>query len=674
MTAPEPRDGRDDDAIDAELVEVDAEVVRLFPDDMPVDLRKAEPVEDYEPGEIAEQTRSALALRLETVAERPITPGLAHLKASSAWWARTLGRALLWASTHPHQVIAQELRPTARGIQVTWQAWRKWVTEADLAATVITTPTGTPGHEKAAADLAKMRAGHRRLSAAVLLLMLGGLATLYVIQPLWLVLIGLVLWAIFDVVGRRHPVEGPARVVRRTLLEEGAPLGALASQIINRLNEEGIRADPGGPMQVHAGGEYRMLIVHEDAIEPKHLRSLEMHLAARPLSIRLIGTQDAGTSELRLPTRDHLANVPPRPWAPTGSKSVAEPANLWVRSDGDPSSPILAGIHVDLVGTTGSAKSSALQEMISFFGECRDVYPVFADLTKGPLGPLNKRVLRKSADTPEELDALLDWVKDRVDERHVVLNRLAGSDDPDDDDAPIEWDLDWGPQIELIIDEYSFVAEHEALHKKVEQIMRIGRKAKVCVIRASQKSGNTDLGSTIAKTLVGLKILLACTNDDTVAILGKDMRDRGWTPHQFRPAVTGDVRDAGKCFVWGPAHRDPEIHRFHSPLEPGEIKRRDRRRAADGLPNLDGTPASEQSAILLSPVQEAVEHIFRDRNEEWLPTAELIEELAQRGFEIKPGPLGDELGNVGSKRDWNGRRQLRGYAIADVRWAWGYDE
>lgn len=685
MSAPEPHDERVD-AIDAELVEVEAEVVRLYPDDEPkVDLQKYEPPDaeyegayddeaEYEPGDVAEYARSALALRIEAVAARPITPGIDQLKASARWWARALGRGLLWSATHPHRLIGAELRPLFRGIHVSWQAWRKWATEADYAATVITTPAGSPGHESAAKDLAKMRSGHRRLSAVVTVIVLAGLGVTYYFAPLWLAFEGILVFALFDFIGRRHPVEGPSRVVRRTLLEEGAPLGALQTQIIQRLNEDGIRADPGGPMQVHAGGEYRTRIVHEDAIEPKHLRSLERHLAARPMSIRLVGTADSGTSELRLPTRDHLAHVPPRAWAPTGSRSISEPADLWVRSDGDPSMPVLEGVHVDMVGTTGSAKSAAIQEMVNHFAECRDVYPVFADLTKGPLGPLNKRVLRRTASTVEELDALLDWVAARVDERHVVLNRLAGSDDPDDDEAPIEWDLDWGPQIQLIIDEYSYVAKHEELHEKIEEIMRIGRKVRVCVIRASQKAGNNDMGSTVASALIGLKILLACQMSDTVSMLGKDMRDRGWTPHEFRPAVKGDARDAGKCFVWGPSHRDPEIHRFHAPLEPGEIKRRDRRRAADGLPNLDGTSPGERPALLLSPVQAAVEKVFADRGEEWLPTTEISAELAERGHEIKAGPLADELGNCGSKRDWGDRRQIRGYALSDIHRAWGIEE
>lgn len=654
MPQPDP----DDDAIDAEVVE-------LFP---LAELATIEQPVEFDFYDDDPRPRSALALRAEAVAARPLFLPLDEVKARARWWGYVTYRNTVWASLHPHTLLAAELRPIGRGITVTWRAWRAWVTEAEFAATV-GVGAERPGRDSAAKELAKMRAGHRRMSFILFVLAAVGVAVGAWWWPTYLTATGIAVVVLADIIGRRNPdQDAPPPPVRRTLLEEGAPLGALTTQITNRLNEDGIRADAAGPMTVHAGGEYRLLITHEDEITPKHLRSLERHLAARHTSLRLIGTDDSGTSELRLPTRDHLARVPQRPWAPTGSRSIADPAPLWLRSDGDPSEPVLAGIHLDAVGTTGSGKTEFFQELISHSGECRDDYPVFGDLTMGPIGPLNKNVLRRVAYTVAELDALLDWVLARIDERHLILHRLAESDD---DDAPVEWDLSWGPQISVFLDEYSFIAEHEELHNKVEKGMRIGRKVKVVYRRASQRSGNKDLGSTVAQALVGLRVLLACTERDTTTMLSTTHRDRGWTPHEFKPAVPGDTRDAGKCMVSGPAHRDPEIHRVHAPLEPGEVKRRDRRRAADGLPNLDGTPVGEQPAVLLSAVQAAVEQVFAARGQGWLPTQVLLEELAERGHLIKPGPLGDQLGNCGSKRTWEGRPQIRGYALADIQQAWG---
>lgn len=668
------------DAKSVELEELEGEVVELFPLSTELVHTTAEVIDqadlDDEPGiewDVDEpRPRSLLALRAEAIADRPILPPLDELKARARWWRRVLWRDLAWCAAHPHVLLAAELRPFGRGISVMWRTWRTWSTEADLADIVAATPKGQAGHLAAAKDLARLRARHRRMSFVVALLVLIGAVVVAFWKPSYLVLAGIGAVVAADVVGRRNPPKDAAPTpVRRTLLEEGAPLGALAAQVVNRLNEDGVRADAAGPMTVHAGGEYRLAVVHEDEIVAKHLRSLERHLAARPTSIRLIGTDDSGTSELRLPTRDHLAQVPQRVWAPTGSRSIAGPADLWKRSDGDPSCPTLAGIHIDIVGTTGSGKTELFQELISHSGECRDDYPVFGDLTMGPIGPLNKNVLRRHAYTVEELDALLDWVLARIDERHLILHRLAESDD---DEAPVEWDLAWGPQISVFLDEYSFIAENDELHAKVEKGMRIGRKVKVCFRRASQRSGNKDLGSTVAQALVGLRILLACTERDTTTMLSTTHRDRGWTPHEFKPAVPGDVRDAGKCFVSGPAHRDPEIHRVHAPLEPGEVKRRDRRRAADGLPNLDGTPVGEQAAVLLSPVQAAVEEIFAEHAAPWLPTQLLVEGLATRGHLIKPGPLADQLGNCGSREPWEDKPQVRGYLLADVHRAWGVAE
>lgn len=670
----------------------DAEIVELRPDSVQGEIEIVDPdeIEEYdEPGTEIEpwSPSSALAQRLDAIAARPIVLPREHLAAAAKWHLKTLWRNACWVATHPLHPPLRELRPVLRGVRVTWLAWRDWVTEAELADAIDAAPKDSASRLTLSKQRAEARSGHRRMSFLVVLLLTIAAGVTYVFWPLYLVAAGLAGLVVFDIVGRRHPdLDAPPPPVKRHLLQEGMPLRALGDSIVQRLNEEGVRADLASQVIAHPGGEYRVLITHEDEIAPKHLRSLERALAGRPTSFRLVGTDDAGTSELRMPTRDHLAYVPSRSWTETGFRSIAEPADLWRRSDGDPSMPVLAGVHVDLVGTTGAGKSEAFQELISHAGECKDVYPIFIDLTRGPIGPLNRRVLRKQAYNVEEADALLDWFLEQIEERHLILHRLAESDD---DDAPVEWDLRWGPQIDLYVDEYSFLAEYDGtqgrpdLHGKVEKGMRVGRKVKCCVRRGSQRSGNKDLGSTVAQALVGLKILMACTEQDTRTMLSTQHRDRGWTPHEFRPAVPGDARDAGKCFVWGPAHRDPEIHRFHAPLEPGEVKRRDRQRHTDGLPNLDGRPVGEELAMLLSPVQEAVEKVFAARGLPWLPTAVLRADLVDLGVAVTDVQLGKELGSrdgmkVGSMEDWTfddaAVKRVRGYALDDIHRAWGCAE
>ena len=708
-----PDEGEDAEVIPMHPTAVQGEIEVLDGSDE-VETETDEPGTEIEPW----QPRSALAQRLDAVSARPILLPREHLAAASRWYLRKIGRDLGWLATKGWFLLpAREMRPIAQGVKVTWQTWRTWVTEDEAAAVI----DGLPPEKRDTMAKKRMEAcaGHRRLSFIVATLVLVALTVCWLVWPYayierwpipdwvvgqsfvpdwiadpwavpdWMLAGGLIVAALFDLIGRRHPdLDAPPPPVKRHLLQEGMPMRALGDSIALRLNEDGVRADLASQVTAHPGGEYRVLITHEDEIAPKHLRSLERALAGRPMSFRLIGTDDAGTSELRMPTRDHLAHVPSRPWVETGSRSIAEPAPVWRRSDGDPSMPVLAGVHIDCVGTTGAGKTELLQEFISHAGECKDVYPIFIDLTRGPIGPLNRRVLRKQAYTVEEAEDLLNWWLAQIEERHLILHRLAESDD---DDAPVEWDLRWGPQIDLFIDEYSFLAEFDGtngkpdLHGKVERGMRVGRKVKCCVRRFSQRSGNKDMGSTVAQALVGLKILMACTERDTTTMLSTQHRDRGWTPHEFRPAVPGDARDAGKCFVWGPGHRDPEIHRAHAPLEPGEVKRRDRQRHADGLPHLDGRPVGEEVAILLSPTQKAVEQIFATHGKPWLPTAVLLAQLeSDYAIVISAAELGVELGSrdghkVGSSEDWDfgdgkGPRKTRGYRLSDVHEAWGAAE
>ena len=63
-----------------------------------------------------------------TVADRRILPPKGHTTAVVKRMARDLGRSAAWAATHPHRLLAAELRPIGRGISVTWRVWRKWVT------------------------------------------------------------------------------------------------------------------------------------------------------------------------------------------------------------------------------------------------------------------------------------------------------------------------------------------------------------------------------------------------------------------------------------------------------------------------------------------------------------------------------------------------------------------
>ena len=214
-------------------------------------------------------------------------------------------------------------------MQVTWTAWRDWVTEAELAEAIEVAPKDSASRLTLSKQRAEARSGHRRMSFVVALLVLTGLGVTWWLVPHawlerwpipvwlvetplvpdwlaapwfvpdWLLVGGIVLAALFDIIGRRHPdLDAPPPPVKRHLLMEGMPLRSLGDSIVQRLNEEGIRADLAGQVVAHPGGEYRVLITHEDEIAPKHLRSLERALAGRPISFRPVSY-----THLTLPTK-----------------------------------------------------------------------------------------------------------------------------------------------------------------------------------------------------------------------------------------------------------------------------------------------------------------------------------------------------------------------------------
>lgn len=679
--------------VDAEVEEISTEIVPFsYTDVVDVDDYQVQHVDDidldpeYEQ-EVQGSMPSALARRVGAVAARPILAPLDHTKASAKWWAANLGRGAAWTVTHPHRILPNEIRHTTRGLGVMHRGWRDWKNDTDYAAVVKETPATAPGHLKAATDLKITRSKRRKISGALGLVVAGGGTAAWFLEPTLLMAAGGIGMALCNWIGRRNPpVDGSpiVPVARRTMLEPGAPLGALAEQVINRLREEGVRVDPGAPMTVHAGNEYRMLLIHEDEITRKHLESLERHLAAFPGAIRLIGTRnDRGTSELRMATSDALSGRQEASWIPTGDLSVKDFLPLGRSAGEQPLALRLAGVHTAIIGRTRAGKTEgALWTIIDRLSACRDAVIWGIDLQAGPAFPMWRGVIQRKAYSPEDALALLDAVLEEIGKRMAVLTALAESDD--DDDAGSTWTAELGAYLFVVVDEFALTATYDGqkgridLMTKVEEVIRIGLKAGVQLVLASQKTGNSDFGSTVISSQITTKILLACREEDTLRLLTKEHRDQGWTPHMLQPAQGDDARDAGVSFIEAPTHTTPDRYRFDA-WTPGEVKRRARQRMADGLPNLDGTPVGEQEAVVLTPVQMAVEEIFAELrdfivgkcDEVFLPTSTLLDVLKLRGHTVNAAQLGVELGKCGTRLPWDDKPQVRGYRLADIRKAWG---
>jgi hypothetical protein len=652
----------EDDGPDAEIVPIRGEIEVVDEPD---------PDETDEPGTELEPwvPSSYLAMRVAALTDRSILPPREHLVAASKYYSRVLRRQTLWLATHPLHLPTRELRPIIRGVAVTWTTWRDWVTEARLGLVVDETPKEAAGRAKLAAEHADKCAGHRRMSFIVALLVLIGLTVAWWLVPYWLLerwpipawlvetplvpdwlaapwfvpdwllAAGVLVAAVFDVVGRRHPdLDAPPPPKPRTPLQEGVPLGHLGEQILDCLQEQGLRVEKASQMWVHAGVEYRVNLQHDDPIKQEHLRAVERYIAARPLSVRLINDgRDAGVSQLRVQTSDPLAGVRVAEFHPTGSLSCLDYLPLGRAGGEQPCSLRLVGVQSAVVGRTRSGKTEgAIWTIIDRLSACRDAVIWGIDLQNGPAFPMWRGVIQEVAYDPESAERLLHMALDEIGRRMSVLRRLAESDE--DDTAGTTWTPDLGNYLFVIVDEFALTAAYDGkgemkdepnLVKPLKDIIRISLKVGVHLILASQKTGNSDFGDSVISSQVSTKILLACLERDTVTMLSTTQRDQGWAPHLLQPFQSkDDPRDAGVAYIESPVHSMPERYKFDFWPE-GEVKRRARQRLADGLPSLDDGAASVVTdAVEVPEILVKVKATFaRLGYPELAPTKEIIADL-----------------------------------------------
>jgi hypothetical protein len=708
------RGGEMDAVLDTELDETaDAEVVQLHPAPVHGEIEVLDEAGDLgadatgDPGTDLEpwQPRSALALRVDALAQRPIVLPREHLTAAAGWYARKLWRDTCWLATHPLHLPARELRPIARGVHVTWMAWRDWVTEAELAEAIEAAPKDSASRLTLSKQRAEARSGHRRMSFVVALLLLIGLSVAWWLVPFWLLerwpipawlvetplvpdwlaapwfvpdwmVAGAVLVAaVFDLVGRRHPdLDAPPPPTPRMPLEPGMPLGHLGEQILDCLREQNVRVEKASQMWVHAGVEYRINLQHDDPIKQEHLRAVERYIAARPLSVRLTNDgRDAGVSQLRVQTSDSLAGVRVAEFFPTGSLSCLDYLPLGRAGGEQPCSLRLVGVQTAVVGRTRSGKTEgAIWTIIDRLSACRDAVIWGIDLQNGPAFPMWRGVIQEVAYDPESAERLLHMALDEIGRRMSVLRRLAESDE--DDTAGTTWTPDLGNYLFIIIDEFALTAAYDGkgemkdepnLVKPLKDIIRISLKVGVHLILASQKTGNSDFGDSVISSQVSTKILLACLERDTVTLLSTTQRDQGWAPHLLQPFQSkDDPRDAGVAYIESPVHSMPERYKFDFWPE-GEVKRRARQRLADGLPALDDSASyviadAVEVPEILAQVKKTFERLDYPSN---VPTSEILSDL---GAEWNSRRLAAELAPFGMEptqfRPDSKANPVRGYA------------
>lgn len=649
-------------------------------DDIPggevVQLRKT----DLVPVETAEPDRAPGALRqgLARVTDRPF-PTRHTVKVEAWWWAGRLSRLIPWLPW----LALLELRPISRGIGRAVGAWARWAS-AERLHSYARLAEGTTGAKLGVGAEHATRArqvGSLTVAAAVV----AGMWWLWAARTPAGVAVTLLALAVLDLAGRRGAAAAPAAdpVALPSVLGASVPLRQITAGILAAFEREGFEE---GSVRVAvplgwapARSEYRISLAVQDAIRPEHLRAVERAIGARDYAIRSLATETSTVRQLVIRVGDPLAAVGPPPYIPTGSTSVTEALDLGESAGDLPFEVRFGGAHTAIVGKTGSGKSKGmLWTVIDRLSACRDVVLWGIDLQAGPALPMWRGVIQRAAYNEDDAERLLTEALAEIDRRMKILQILAESDDEDDDAD--EWHPGLGPALFIPIDEFAVLSDYDGKKKSpdlmgpVERIVRTGRKVWVHLILATQKTGNSDFGSTVISSQVAVKILMACEETDTVRLLSTAKRDAGWAPHHLQPAVEGDPRDAGKAYLSSPAHDLPDEYRCYLAMTTAEVKRRARQRMDDGLPTLDGRRRSDVVDVVEVPAMlAAVEAAFRAAGDpDRMATADLLGWLADGGCDVDAAELAEQLRpcELRPQARWRpapGANSIRGYFLADVR-------
>lgn len=663
----------DDDPVDAEVVDTPgAQVVQLHKNTPPPALEPvhAEPVPEP----------TSRAYQLVKRAARPL-PHPRRAGRVTWYWTQAVAGLLPWMPVY----AARELKPIFRGLGRVLSGWARWVTAANRKKAA---REGEPSKKTALLATSAERAASARMwgSAVFGTIGAGGLIWVWNTHPGYLYAAAVLLVAVLDVVGRAatEPAAASPPAMPR-ILSEDVPLRQVEASVLAALEREGF---PPGSVGVaepmwwdETRRQYEISLSLADQLRPEHLRAVERAIGARDHSIRNLATDTATLRKLIIRVGDPIGGAQECAWIPTGTLSFADPLPLGRSSGETPMEVRFLGAHCAVVGRTRSGKTEGLLwTLIDRLAACRDVIIWGIDLQAGPAFPLWRGVIQRVAYTADDALALLEAAIDEMGRRKKILTALAESDDEEDEDAGTVWTAALGAFLEIIIDEFALTATFNGqggridLLSPLEEIIRTGLKFGVHLILATQKTGNSDFGSSVMQTQIGIKILLSCRETDTVTMLDTAARDAGWSPHLLQPAQDTDPADAGKCYISGPAHTTPDIYRADY-WPRGSVKPRARRRLADGLPTLSGARAELDTldAVEVPPVLVAVEAAFRDAGDpEKLATAELLAMLADAGWRLDEMSLADALRPAGVRRRdqrWRpstGANPVRGYWLADV--------
>ncbi|MGJ6963602.1 hypothetical protein ACSDR0_16990 [Streptosporangium sp. G11] len=244
---------------------------------------------------------------------------------------------------------------------------------------------------------------------------------------------------------------------------------------------------------------------------------------------------------LRIVESDPWADMPPVPDYAGARRSVHEPIWLGQRLDGAQVLTAFASKHSLILAASGGGKSILLRSIADGLGAAADVHIWDLDpsgVGQAPQAAVMGRVALDPADCER---ALTDAVAIAV-ARTRLLRKLGMGD---------SWQSSpQCPALAVIVDEYPRLSP--AAREAAVALLRIGRKAAVFLIFASQDAKKDTLGDSIAGQVAFRAAGPGLQDWQADLLFGAGARSRGWDPGRYQPATSTDApNDAGTFYVAG---------------------------------------------------------------------------------------------------------------------------
>jgi hypothetical protein len=477
-----------------------------------------------------------------------------------------------------------------RGLAAVMAARRDWIRQPERRAGLRVEGIDPTKREELRRDIEDRGAGRNRTWTLGVTVLTAGYAALWVWFPLPAAAVTLAALVRLDLLGRAPTGDEPApeQPLRSSPVRAGVSLGALGAQIVEAGLALDVEIAVKRPRPFLRGEGFDVEVQTQDPLDGRTLRAFERRLQVPERSISvLVDSHDSSVRTMRITLTDPLADMPGRTDPEFDSLSVREPADCGLDDTGRPYRERFERSHVQIIGESGSGKSSALWRFLRLVASWYDATADGIDLTRGPAFSALRGVLDRRAFTYEDaLDVLRDR-KREAEARIARLGEIADSDDEQYDDAdenhvPTADE----PQRFIVIDEFhSFVTASAAQAARdgdksspgegvelVEWFLRYSRKAAVNLVLSGQGSKATDFGTSTVRDLITIVILFACGPQDVLRTLGKDARDAGWRPDLLQPAQGQNIRDAGKCYTQSAENDDPHRRRWFR-YSLGEVRR-----------------------------------------------------------------------------------------------------